>query len=412
MSLARVLATAGALAALVTAPAVAGEMAKVPPTGVQTCLTLDPKLDGWPTPQACADTGPLTLIPKQDGMPGTARPHYEAVAGYPLTSCVRDRASGLVWEGKPDSGKLHWMMTTFGPQGTGTLLSTYGLQHEPAPGSRANTDAYSYYGDARPGDAMAYVAQVNAMRLCGYADWRLPTVAELHGLVDLGGKTNPDLQLGLPLARHVIVDVRWFPNTVPGNYLTSEPDDQSRIWCVNFITGFVYSCNRRMERKPQPLFIRLVRGAEPPETGRWHEAPDERGVPGGVVEDRHTGLAWRRCEEPQVWNGKRCTGTARGYNQVQALLLASRQQGWRLPTIKEVNSLPERWFKKLDIPAADFPASGAQLLRAGYRSSSVCGGSPASSTARAALGGWVLGGGGDIYCEAWPARLGVRLVRE
>ncbi|MDZ4357158.1 MAG: DUF1566 domain-containing protein, partial [Variovorax sp.] len=193
---------------------------------------------------------------------------------------------------------------------------------------------------------------------------------------------------------------------------SSEPNDQTRMWCVSFTNGFVYSCNRRMDSKPQPLFVRLVRGPEVPETGRWREVPDERGVPGGVVEDRHTGLAWRRCEEPQVWNGRRCTGTTRRYDYVQALQHASAQPGWRLPTIKEVNSLAERWLKKLDIPAADFPVSGAPPLSEGYWSSTVCSAGPATRSASAWIRAWVLGAGGDTSCEARVVRLEVRLVRE
>ena len=380
----------------------------VPPTGARVCLGL--QQDGRPAPQSCTDTGPLALIPKQDGMLRADRTGYEAVAGQPLTSCVRDRASGLVWEGKPDSGKLAWMRTQAGPQGTGMLINTYGPHNQPAPGSRANTDAYSYYGDGRPGDAMAYVAQVNAMRLCGFTDWRLPTVAELHGLIDLGELV--DARSAKSPAERAAVDARWFPNTVPGNYLSSEPHDETRMWCVSFTVGFVYSCNRRMDRKPQPLFVRLVRGPEAPETGRWREAPDERGVPGGVVEDLHTGLAWRRCEEPQVWNGLRCTGTTQRYDYVQALQHASAQPGWRLPTIKEANSLAERWLRKLDIPATDFPASGTPPLREGYWSSTVCSAGPATRDAGAWVRAWVLGAGGDISCEARLMRLEVRLVRE
>ncbi len=381
---------------------------KVPPTGARVCVGL--QQDGWPAPQACSEAGPLTLISKQDGMLRAGEPDYEAIDGQPLTSCVRDRVSGLIWEGKPDSGKLAWMSTQAGPKGTGMLTDTYGPHNHPAPGSRANTDAYSYHGDGRPGDAMAYVAQVNAMGLCGFTDWRLPTVAELHGLVDLGELV--DGRSAQWPAERAAVDGRWLPNTVPGNYLSAEPDDESRMWCVSFTAGFVYSCNRRMERKPQPLFVRLVHGPQVPETGRWREAPDMHGVPGGVVEDRYTGLAWRRCEKPQAWNGERCTGTARRYDYVQALQLASAQTGWRLPTIKEVNSLAERWFKKQEIPAADFPSSGTQPLHEGYWSSTVCSGGSATPQARAWIRGWALEDGGDISCEARLMRLGVRLVRE
>lgn len=422
--MARLTASATVLLAASAAPAAGqqavGPVVKVPPTGVQVCLALNMKQQdeatgrkGWPTPQACLDAGPLPMIPKQDGMRPANWPAYERVADHPLTSCVRDRASGLVWEGKVDSGKLAWMGRTVSPTGAGTLIETYGPHHEAEPGSRASTDAYSYWGDGRRGDAMAYVAQVNATQLCGYTDWRLPTVAELHGLVLLD--KAPVAWWSSPPLIQPAVDARWLPNTVPGSYLTSEPHDERRIWCVSFSSGYVFACNRIMEeRKSQPLFVRLVRGPEAPEAGRWREAPDEHGVAGGAVEDRHTGLVWRRCEEPQIWDGRRCTRVAQAYDYIEALQHASQQAGWRLPSVKEVNSPVERCYQKLDIPASDFPKPGLerQPLRAGYWTSTVCAAKPETSSARALIRGWALGNGGNVYCEARTERHGLRLVRE
>lgn len=366
MSLSRALAAAAILAAWIAVPAAAQPaLSKVPPTGVRTCLGLTK--EGWPTPQACADAGPLALVPKQDGRQGAGPLAYEAVPGQPRTACVRDRVSGLVWEGKRDNG--------------------------------------------RPADAMAYVAQVNASRLCGYADWRLPSVAELHGLVDLGKERVPEVRADRPLAEQSVIDARWFPHTVPAIYLTSDMRDPTSPWCVNFANGFVYDCDPDMSREP-PLFVRLVRGPEAPKSGRWRELPDERGVPGGAVEDRHTGLVWRRCEEPQAWNGKRCTWSAKRYDYVQALQRAGEQAGWRLPTIKEIDSLARREADRFELPPSDFPAQGKEALRAGQWSSTVCNSSPETSTARASISAWVLSREGAIYCEARIMHLGVRFVRE
>ena len=403
---------ATALAAAQPPEAGTGLPVKVPPTGVQTCLAFDAKKDDWPTPQPCTGSSAMRLLPKQDGMLGAGPPVYEAVAGRSLTECVRDRVSGLVWEGKPDSGKLQWMGKTAGPPGTGDLIDSYGPHNEPRPKSRANTDAYSYHGDGRPGDAMAYVAQVNAMRLCGYTDWRLPTVSELFGIADVNTLMDVDQRSRRITLRQPAIDERWFPNTVAGYYLTAEPVDQTDMWCVDFRKAYVFGCHRQMRAGTQPLFVRLVRGPEAPETGRWREAADERGVPGGMVEDRHTGLVWRRCEEPQTWNGKRCTGTAKRYNYVQAVQHAAAQPGWRLPTVKEGNSVVERWLQQLDIPPSDFPATGAEPLHLGFWSSTVCTASPETPTARAAISAWVVSDGGNLYCESRTMGLGVRLVRE
>jgi len=123
LSLVRAFVAAAVLTGCTASPAAAQPVpTKVPPTGVRICLGLTK--EDWPTPQACADAGPLALVPKQDGRQGAGPLAYEPVPGQPRGACVRDRVSGLVWEGKRDNG--------------------------------------------RPADAMAYVAQVNASRLCGY----------------------------------------------------------------------------------------------------------------------------------------------------------------------------------------------------------------------------------------------------
>ena len=386
-------------------------VAAVPPTGVRVCLGVEK--DGWPTPQACADAGPLSLVPKQDGLQRAGRPAYEAVAGQPRTACVRDRVSGLVWEGKPDSGKQPWPVLRDGTDGTPRFdTDGYGPQNVPVPGSRGHNEAYSLRRDGKQGDATAYVAQVNASRLCGFGDWRLPTVAELHGLVDLGKERVSDVRPGQPLAEQALVDAQWFPNTVPAVYLTSEWRDATSVWCVNFANGTVYDCDPDMARKPPPLFVRLVRGPAAPLSGRWREVPDERGVRGGAVEDLHTGLVWRRCEEPQTWNGRRCTWSAKRYDYVQALQHAAKQAGWRLPTIKELDSLAQREADRFALPPADFPATDKEVSQASHWSATVCGAQPATSTARASIAGWVLTDDGKIYCESRVRHLGVRLVRE
>lgn len=402
---------ATALLGLAAAPAGAQPVVKVSPTGVRQCLGFQP--DGWPAPQACADAGPLKLVRKQDGLQGAGPMAYEAVPGQPLSACVRDRVSGLVWEGKPDSGKQPWPVLPARAEGSPRFdTEGYGPQNKPVPGSRGPSDAYSFHRDGRPGGAQAYVAEVNERRLCGYADWRLPTVAELHGLLDLGKARTSDVRPSRPLAEQALIDARWFPNTVPAVYLTSEWRDDTNVWCVNFENAHVYDCDPDMTHKPPPLFVRLVRGPAVPTTDRWRALPDERGAAGAAVEDRHTGLTWRRCEEPQTWNGQRCTGTARRYDYVQALQYASAQAGWRLPTIKEVNSLAQREAERFAFPASGFPTSGDDAARVGHWSSTVCDARAATESARASVNAWVLSDDGALHCEARIRHLGIRLVRE
>lgn len=64
---------------------------------------------------------------------------------------------------------------------------------------------------------------------------------------------------------------------------------------------------------------------------------------GAEVKDTVTGLIWQRCSVGQTWNGTTCTGTATTHTWQQALNVAKNLgNGYRLPNIKELNSLVER----------------------------------------------------------------------
>ena len=64
---------------------------------------------------------------------------------------------------------------------------------------------------------------------------------------------------------------------------------------------------------------------------------------GTEVKDVQTGLIWQRCSLGQMWNGTTCTGTAATYNWTNALQTAVNMgSGWRVPNIKEPDSLIEQ----------------------------------------------------------------------
>lgn len=173
----------------------------------------------------CNSAAARALNPTQDGMIGrdVTDPDnsdgrlgfsYQAVAG----GCVKDRLTGLTWEVK----------TAF----------VGGLRDQDA--------QFTNFGDGRPGDASAYVAAVNATRLCGYADWRIPSVDELQSIVDYSTR----------VAGRVPIDTDWFPNTPWGQYITSSAmaADPSADWDVFLLDGAVRSGLRSV-----PRYLRLVR---------------------------------------------------------------------------------------------------------------------------------------------------------
>jgi hypothetical protein len=126
---------------------------------------------------------------------------------YDETECVRDNATGLIWEGKTASG------TRAGSEKYNNLDSTSLLQipanNVPlttALPARAPTQAEI---DA-PNNSIGYQNNVNALKLCGASNWRMPTKDELQKLLIAGTTTR--------------IDSDWFPNTntdLNGYYATS-----------------------------------------------------------------------------------------------------------------------------------------------------------------------------------------------
>jgi Protein of unknown function (DUF1566)/Repeat of unknown function (DUF5648) len=222
-----------------------------------------------------------------------------AGGAFPTSSCVRDEATGLVWEGKETSGVRG-----------GAALFTH-------QGSNANTDV------------SGYLAAVNASRLCGHSDWRLPTRQELLGIVDYSRDSGP------------LTNPTWFVNSAAVDYWTSDAlsTNGGHAWSVNFGTsgGWSLAAERTMTKA-----VRLVRGTSfggPRFT--YLTFPYGSDAANNVVNDAWTGLQWRRCEEGRVWSGSECTGTRTEMSHETALLHATAQSGWRMPNIKELASLTD-----------------------------------------------------------------------
>lgn len=88
----------------------------------------------------------------------------------------------------------------------------------------------------------------------------------------------------------------------------------------------------------------------------------------GTVTHKLTGLVWMRCALGQKWNGKTCTGTPATYEWQQALQAASAFNtgagfaghiDWRLPNIKELDSIVEVQCHKPSINLHVFPETPA-----------------------------------------------------
>jgi hypothetical protein len=270
----------------------------VPHTGV---TALQCHIAGTDNLASCTSLSANSLNNQQDGDRTQINPmSYSQVAPHPVSDCVRDNVTGLVWEVKTVGGARN-------------ATSTY----------RASL---GFVGD--PTTVNGYIATVNAANLCGFNDWRLPSFEELHGLMNYGNGEG------------LFITASAFPNTQTGAgdwYWTStnSEQDSDQAWLLGFYDGDDFR-----DDKTDTHLVRLVRGRT--WTGQRHiitslSYPGD--AAGNVVIDRRTGLAWRRCHEGQTWNGTACSGSASLYTHVQALAHGQSLPTWRLPNVKELASL-------------------------------------------------------------------------
>ena len=138
---------------------------------------------------------------------------------YDKTECVQDNNTGLVWEGK-----------TASPATSRLGTSTYTNYDSTSSAQKWNGSAFVNPTQAdldASTNSIGYKNAVNTSALCGYTDWRLPTHAELQGILASSGYPR--------------IDTTWFPNTQAYAYWTSSPyvGDSGYAWYVNFDYGGV-----------------------------------------------------------------------------------------------------------------------------------------------------------------------------
>lgn len=301
---------------------------------------------------SCTSAAAIALSPTQDGMVGrdVTSPSntdgklgfsYSQVGSYPITDCVKDNITGLVWEGKPASG------TRGSPE------------FDP-------NDLYNNGGSESPYSTQSYANAVNTQGLCGYDDWRLPTSKELVNLVDYG----------VGLLGSAKIDGNWFPNTKVDDFYWSSSVappifSSSSTYFVSFKRGVLDHTDLGTGGH-----VRLVRGTTSTHTYTYS-------VDGSEVTDSATGLTWRRCSEGQTWSAGTCIGTATQYTHENALLRAKSEasassKAWRVPNVKELTSiaqLGERTYPTIDTVAFPTLTSSADTQN-WYWSSTTDSGDP------------------------------------
>ncbi len=310
---------------------------------------------------SCTSAAATALNPMQDGMRGLDVTEPAAADGklgfsysevpnsaggnFARTECVKDNLTGLMWEGKTDDGlrSISNYYTNYDNTAAIQLSETQeisggGFTSVLRAPTQAEVDAGS--------NTIGYVAAVNAISLCGFSDWRLPTEKELQSLADYSGSAPA-------------ITVDWFPNTVTWDaYFASSVKGLNGTTGLNDFNAWYYRSNTGTMadgNRGGGYSVRLVRGTK--STNNFVISADEQ-----EVTDTKTGLIWRRCAEGMTFVGGTCAGTAIDFSNESALVRANAQRvstgvAWRLPNVKELNSIADNSRIAPVIDTTAFPAT-------------------------------------------------------
>lgn len=207
--------------------------------------------------QDCMSGQDVTAARGTDSLNKKPAFHYEKVGvqgallvnDAPVWFCVLDKNTDLMWEVKQPGDQqfanrgLHdsddiFMWYSGDPKNNGGSVGKWNAHF-------ANCTGFVEGQPATYCNTSEFVRRINQQTLCGYDDWRLPTLPELNGLIHYG-QTQP------------AIDGEFFPNTQHQYYWTSTPSagNADLAWAVNFQFGNT-SPLRRDNARP----IRVVRSA-------------------------------------------------------------------------------------------------------------------------------------------------------
>jgi hypothetical protein len=201
-------------------------------------------------------------------------------------------------------------------------------------------------------DLPTYVSQINASNLCGYSDWRLPTVGALLGLMDVGQVANSAANADKPVSSASMSGKFWSSDKLA----TSNPVD---AWVADTDVNGVITFARMTNTNN----VRLVRGGRVPTATCDNNDGRFTVNTGGTVMDTHTGLMWKTC--PEGYTDAMCSaGTVLDINSAAAAVAQLKKANdasdkgysdWRVPSRNELASLVNLSCRNPAIVQSVFP---------------------------------------------------------
>ncbi|MCY3413928.1 MAG: DUF1566 domain-containing protein [Candidatus Heimdallarchaeota archaeon] len=181
--------------------------------------------------------------------------------------------------------------------------------------------------------------------LGGYTDWRLPSIKELYSLMDFSGidpsgwqgtdtgQLTPfinteyfDFEYG-DLSTERIIDAQYVSDT---EYVGKTMAGDATVFGLNLADGRIkgYPIYDPMSQSDKAFFVKYVRGNSLYGENNFIDNND------GTISDLATGLMWMKTDSEEGFNWKEALEFAENLN-------AAGYDDWRLPNIKELQSIVE-----------------------------------------------------------------------